>query len=509
MPPNDDEHQLSLQANAAQLIDVDSPAEAAFLAQLQGNILKGHGRDHVRLLFLKFKPDADAASLKAKLRQYVDLGHVQSALEQRAFEVRFNTFGTPGPLFSNVLLSSSGLTKLDVDLSLFDESAASTSDDSAGITFTAGAKDETVVELLQDPPVDTWDMPFRDDIDLLILLADDDNAIAAAVLNHAISLFAPVADIVHVQVGDALRNAHDDAIEHFGYIDGRSQPLFYQQDLQREINTLDAEDPALPNAGTYLNFDPSAPKELVLVQDPLVPNDPNSFGSYFVFRKLEQDVRGFKQQERALANKLGLEGDARELAGAYIVGRFEDGTPVVMRDEDGLRNPIPNNFNYAGDPLGQKCPFASHLRKMNPRGDTVRAFSPPGQEAEVLAAERGRRIARRGITYGARNLAAEDEDPTNLPTRDVGLLFMCFQSKISQQFGFLQRSWANNETFLKPGIGMDPIIGQMRDANQAVNIQCPLSWGQEGSIRFGFSGFVTMKGGEFFYAPSLTYLKGL
>jgi Dyp-type peroxidase family len=505
-PPQTDAASQALPVAA--LIDVKNPANT-FLHNVQGNILKGHGREHVRLLFLHFKSGAAAADLKAKLRAYFDRGNVQSAIEQRQFEERFNKFGIPGRLFSNVLLSATGYAKLGENVGQFNETPTLATFGGDGITFAAGARSPAVVELLKDTPVDTWEPAFRQEIDALIILADDDKAAAAAELNEAIQLFAAVADVVLVQVGDAIRNAEQDAIEHFGYIDGRSQPVFFQQDLQKEIAELDGEDPSIPGiAKNHVKFDPSAPKELVLVPDPFAPGDA-SFGSYFVFRKLEQNVRGFKQQEQALADKLNLVGDARELAGAYIVGRFEDGTPVVMQSEDGLRSPIPNNFNYDDDVTGQKCPFHSHLRKMNPRGDTVRSFGEAGKEAEALAAERGRRIARRGITYGERRPDADTLPIAALPTRDVGLLFMCFQANIPQQFGFMQRSWANNEDFAKTGAGVDPVIGHTRDLTKPIAQASPLRWGTPGCVRFDFSGFVTMIGGEFFFAPSLTYLKSL
>ena len=47
---------------------------------------------------------------------------------------------------------------------------------------------------------------------------------------------------------------------------------------------------------------------------------------------------------------------------------------------------------------------------------------------------------RRGIPYGARNLA----DP---PSSGVGLLFMCYQRNIRQQFEFIQRTWIDNPNF--------------------------------------------------------------
>jgi len=506
-PPADPDASADSGLAITELIDANDPAALpSFFDGLQGNILKGHGRDHIRLLFLRLT--APAPEARAAIRNFVNLGHVQSAREQRQHEVRFKKFGVPGPLFANVMLSASGYRKLGFDLTQFDEQPTLQTFGSEVVTFAKGAKNSDAIATLSDPPVDTWEKPFRDDIDALILLADDQIATLVTVLNDTIAAFQDVATVVYIQSGDALRNANSDAIEHFGYIDGRSQPVFFKQDLEKEIAQFDGEDPALPGANLFVKFDPSAAKELVLVKDPFGPAGAQALGSYFVFRKLEQDVRGFKQQEQSLADALGLVGEQRELAGAYVVGRFEDGTPVVMRDEDGLSKPIPNNFDYASDPEGTRCPFHSHLRKMNPRGDTVRAFATtPQQAVDTLAAERGRRIARRGITYGDRT--ADPSDPAAiplLPTRDVGLLFMCFQANIPQQFAFLQQSWANNEAFVKAGVGVDPVIGQLRDIDQPVAQRCPLTWGQRGDIRYDFSGFVTMKGGEFFFAPSIPFL---
>ena len=48
-----------------------------------------------------------------------------------------------------------------------------------------------------------------------------------------------------------------------------------------------------------------------------------------VYRKLQQDVAGFNQDVLALAAKLGVD---PALAGAYVVGRFKEGTPVVLSD---------------------------------------------------------------------------------------------------------------------------------------------------------------------------------
>jgi deferrochelatase/peroxidase EfeB len=91
-----------------------------------------------------------------------------------------------------------------------------------------------------------------------------------------------------------------------------------------------------------------------------------SFGSYLVFRKLEQDVEGFHSAIDQLAKQLNI---SRDFALAQTIGRFKDGTPLVLAG-----NPLPhilqppNNFNYANDFHGLKCPLHAHIRKANPRG---------------------------------------------------------------------------------------------------------------------------------------------
>ncbi|UOQ73548.1 Dyp-type peroxidase domain-containing protein [Hymenobacter cellulosilyticus] len=115
------------------------------------------------------------------------------------------------------------------------------------------------------------------------------------------------------------------------------------------------------------------------------------------------------------------------------------------------------------------------------------------------AAELRHRITRRGIPYGSRKGAQQGED--------AGLLFMCYQRNIGQQFEFLQKSWANNERFLfdKGLVGLDPIIGQGKRAE----LTFPTAWNRSTKATAHFAQFVTMRGGEYFYAPSLSGLAAL
>jgi deferrochelatase/peroxidase EfeB len=190
---------------------------------------------------------------------------------------------------------------------------------------------------------------------------------------------------------------------------------------------------------------------------------------------------------------------------------------------------IPNDFNYDGDPDGLKCPFHAHVRKSNPRLESVKEngrFAGSDQE------ELGHRIARRGITYGGPLSAADNLD--DLPEKGVGLLFMCYQSDIWEQFEFIQRFWCNNPVFLKPGIdippsedpipdelprtGLDAVIGQKQGEQEDPVIgeapQPPQNWPQEWGKatvepKNQFGQFVTLKGGEYFFSPSITFLRNL
>jgi deferrochelatase/peroxidase EfeB len=254
----------------------------------------------------------------------------------------------------------------------------------------------------------------------------------------------------------------------------------------------------LNNQGERFVWDPQfAPLEAALVRDPGGASE-DSYGSYLVFRKLEQNVAGFKAAEDRLADALELMGNARALAGALIVGRFENGTPVVAAKRPLVAAHVDNNFGFSGDPDGWRCPFQAHIRKCNPRGDSVALGATLQQERRHL-------MPRRGITYGTRA-----PDLNDRPAGGVGLLFMAYNRSIGEQFEFTQNAWVNNGDFVRPGTGADPVIG-----NGGGGHQWPVAWDHEpaGTIApdlgADFGSFVTMKGGEYFFAPSLSFLRSL
>ena len=466
--------------------------EQKLLRNLQGNILKGHGRDHSWNVFFTF--GANTRASRRLLRQLGN-GFVTDAYKQLLATEAFKADGKDGGTFCAVFLSAKGYQTLGMAFTAPPQNAAF----DAGMKAGQGA--------LGDPPSTAWEAPFQQDFDGMILIADSDVARGSAATASILLLMGDAGGTVHhTQVGTAIRNTIGNGLEHFGYIDGRSQPLMLLEDIEQE-----SRDEGISQ------WDPTFALSTALVPDPLVANaDELAFGSFFVFRKLEQNVRGFKTREQQLADALGLTGEDRERAGAFMVGRFEDGTPITMAGEPAALKTPHNDFDYTGDGAASRCPFHAHIRKTNPRGSG-------GLEAEPD--ERLHIMARRGIPYAdVPRTIHPDGLPEgdsladflanvapHLPTGDVGLLFMAYNARIDEQFAFTQQNWANNAGFpsAPAAPGLDPIIGQ--DAGNPGGQANPNTWddGPAGTTPFDFKGFVTMKGGEYFFAPSLHFLRNI
>ena len=460
--------------------------EQKMLRALQGNILKGHGRDVTVNVFFRIDP-AKKHAMRAVLRELANF-HATSAYQQLLDTETFKETKKSGGPFVSIFLSATGYAALGV-------SAAQTPNDPG---FTGGMK----AAALGDPPVASWETEFKGQIDGMVLVASENNTDLRRKRDAIVKLLRDDGGgtIVKEQAGKQIRNETGDGIEHFGYVDGRSQPLPLVEDQDQEAQ----------EAGISL-WDPQSTLGVALIPEPGA-SDGVSFGSYFIFRKLEQNVRDFKHQEQVLADTLSLTGDARELAGALAVGRFEDGTPVTLSNEARGIKP-PNDFNYDADP-GARCPFHGHIRKTNPRGSG--GFQPPADERKHL-------MIRRGITYEDKPRLVHPTDIPGsssaadfnahaaplLPTNGVGLLFMAYNHTLAVQFEFTQKTWANNPGFpsapTPPGI--DPVMGQ----GPVTPHDWPKVWddASKGTAPLAFQGFVKMVGGEYFFAPSLNFLKSL
>jgi hypothetical protein len=86
---------------------------------------------------------------------------------------------------------------------------------------------------------------------------------------------------------------------------------------------------------------------------------------------------------------------------------------------------------------------------------------------------------------------------------------MAFNADIGAQFEFTQAAWANNPTFpftSPTPAGVDPVIGQgARDQTDF-----PKAWGDPARVTAEtVPQAVTMKGGQYFFMPSLAFLATL
>ncbi|HIK09944.1 MAG TPA: peroxidase [Oscillatoriaceae cyanobacterium M33_DOE_052] len=477
-------------------IDPKDPQYQGMLEDLQENILKSHEKNYYAHIFLQFNPDPEAA--KKWIRQFAS-AFVRSAKQQLEaggnLPEKNNNGG--GGISANFMLSYSGYQALGFDL------VAGGSREFPSAAFKVGM--QRFGKILKDPPLPQWQAGFQQQIHGLIMLGDND---LDNLQKQAIKIGAEVkiiAKVVNTEVGMILKNSKGEAIEHFGFRDGVSQPLFLKGDIE---------------AATAQGFDkwnPSAPLKLLLVKDPLGKGE-DSYGSYCVYRKLQQDVQGFRTAEKNLAEKLCLSGKDAERAGALAIGRFRDGTPVVLAASEQNAQPVPNNFNYDDDVKGSKCPFHAHIRKANPRGDKNDRY-------HALEDHRQHRIVRRAVSYGEmpetrdNSLGKMEQFQKQLAHlqqmklqpaagENVGLLFIGFQSDIFDQFMFIQKNWANHQQFVTYTTGLDAVIGQGNKQDPSGQ-KWPTEWGKDEEIEFDFYNFVTLKGGEFLFAPSISFLKNI
>jgi deferrochelatase/peroxidase EfeB len=112
-------------------------------------------------------------------------------------------------------------------------------------------------------------------------------------------------------------------------------------------------------------------------------------------------------------------------------------------------------------------------------------------------------LARRGITYGKRK--RREGEFADQPDAGVGILFMAYQSNIEERFEFILQRWASASNHRREHTGVDPIIGNTglyTFTPEPVNRPADRKYANPFSV-------VTLKGGEYFFAPSINFLKSL
>jgi deferrochelatase/peroxidase EfeB len=331
-----------------------------------------------------------------------------------------------------------------------------------------------------------------------------------------------------------------DEHEPFGFNDGISQPqIDWQQQrvaagVQVDYSNIVAlgefllgyrneyakyTDRPLVDAGT-------ATAGLLAAEDAPEKRDLGRNGTYLVMRDLRQDVRSFWQfvyqqtgADPAEAEKLAAAFVGRTRAGDPLVPIQKQAIPGIGSRPDQIRQ---NQFTFDQDPAGTSCPFGAHVRRANPRNadypghptGLARLFATFGLgrnafRDDLESSVRFHRILRRGREYGPA-LSPTDAlapAPPNDPGR--GLRFICLNANISRQFEFLQNAWIINTKFSGLTGEADPLLGN-RAAIPGCTTTRDFTIQEDAELRRNVSGlpqFVTVRGGAYFFLPSLCALR--
>jgi Dyp-type peroxidase family len=327
--------------------------------------------------------------------------------------------------------------------------------------------------------------------------------------------------------------------EHFGYVDGISNP-FFEGTLSDPAYVLGAGKPTRESPKTLSGWAPLETGEFILghrdetkeLPKAPMPRPLSYNGSYLVFRKLHENVGSFnrfiKKQGELLA-----EGECE--AAAKFAGRWKNGAPITtfptkkeaddfLKEVGKAKSEVANaegeternnarykylelrskfvGFNYDDDLAGSRCPIGAHARRVNPRGaleyGVKGAFDTPG------ALTNRRRILRRGLPYGKSDGNSGDDG-------NHGIIFMTIGASIERQFEFVQQQWVNYGNDFRIANEKDPLIGnhESKGDKGCGNMTFPAEPGSGKAPHFctGIPRFVEMRGGAYFFLPSLTALR--
>lgn len=409
-----------------------SDSDLKILKNTQGNILSFHGRKHTQLFFLILTETLPGAITDFK--NYIKTLPYTSAFDQLQQTENFKKNGSE-ELFLSLYISKFGYQKMG---KTFEEIPYD-------INFREGQK--TRLKRLNETGTSNWEHPFTENIDFLILAAHDRVAKLeefSAELKKGLDKYNIE---LSVQRGNSLSRE-----ENFGFVDGISQPLFLKKDIQK--NFLKKPE----------NWDSSFnPLYIVLARD---PSDSNGYGSYLVYRKIEQLCEEFDNTVEEISKNLQID---KPKAECLIMGRNKNGYTNFSETEL-------NDFNFLTDAAGAVCQLGSHIRKSNPRNDNSDSLY--------------KIIARRGVKYNQ--------------GKKKGLHFMCFQQDIARQFEHIQKNWLNNPDFPSPNTGFDPIANS--STGEKFNISIYIN-GETHLIPL--SCLTVNRGGEYFFAPSPNSIKNL
>ena len=518
---------------------------------IQGNILAGFNKNFQTLLFLRIV-DGQVPQFKRWLKSLIPF--IATSAEVIAFNRLFKAArkrrgveGTVKATWINIALSFNALKKLTNDANQFVDQAFK-----QGLQARSSDLGDPTGAQAEGSPHNWFIGGPGDEPDVVLIVASDDqDDLTAEVTRLENSIFAfrvngqPARSGVQVlfkQQGAVLPGSLA-GHEHFGFLDGVSQPglrgrlsndpndvLTPRQNPKDREQGKPGQDLLWPGEFIfgYPGQDPNANE--VSDKGPIAEAHPSwaKDGSFLVFRRLRQDVSALHRFLHDKAQQFNID---PAFVGAKLVGRWPTGAPVLRAkcDDDAAlaaddcannhfefedsveliepqdkESPIDCRDNQFPQPPadadGQVCPLSAHIRKAYPRDD-----DPPGEVPTQT-----HRLLRRGIPYGPPSSSSPHAPFTD--DVDRGLLFIAYQTSIVQQFEFVTKNWVNNPDFKKNGVGHDPIIGQnntqgqQRERTFKITFDGPPDCDNQTEALTTRADWVIPTGGGYFFAPSLSAL---
>ena len=282
--------------------------------------------------------------------------------------------------------------------------------------------------------------------------------------------------------------------EHFGYTDGFGNPDY----VGVVRDTQPGQGKLMPNG----SWAPLATGELLLgyadeageLPVAPIPHLLANNSTFMVYRKMHQNVATFRKY---LNEKGKLYSGGNEKLASKFIGRFRDGTPIEVSPDKCDPAVVANkqlnvNFKYGGDLDGVRCPIGAHVRRTNPRD----AFGFDGKLVNR------RRISRRGMPYGP---YTPEEQPVS-DTDEHGLIFMVMNASIFRQFEFVQQQWIEYGNDARQGNDKDMLMGNHGGVGKFM-IQGTADPANPPFVCGGLQNFVELRGGDYFWVPSITALR--
>jgi Dyp-type peroxidase family len=442
---------------------------------IQGLVLRGYNLPVARYFFLHFEDATRARSLTARLLSHITTGQ------------RWDSDKPQSTV--NIAFTHRGLRHLELpDATLL----------TFPVEFQQGMKHRA--EILGDTGVNSperWDKLWREDrvhswLGINAITPDALEARCSAIL----SVLAETSGATVLGSQDAAAaviNGKPTTGEHFGYTDGFGNPDY----LGVERSSQPGQGKLLPDG----SWAPLATGELLLgyadeageLPVAPVPHLFASNGTFMIYRKLHQNLATFRA---FLDTQAAQYAGGKEKLAAKLIGRWRDGTPIELSpnkpDPSIAQDPNRStNFTYGGDAEGTRCPMGAHIRRVHPRD----AFGFNGRLINR------RRITRRGLPYG--RFVSEGEPVSDADER--GVVFMALNANIARQFEFVQQQWIQYGNDARLGNDKDPLLGN-HGGNGRFVAQGDASPANPPFICSNLPDFVELRGGDYFFMPSITGL---